>query len=101
MKEIKKKVYLRLVAQLTHIGDIVHIKRENAPDIYKKVLTLVTADGQTLFPEIRNKKLPQLDALNLNGIVDLEYTFEGSEKNGKLYNNIYVNKISRHEKKTN
>ena len=98
MTEIRKKVYFKLVAEITAIGELVHIKREGLSDIYKKVVTLVTSDGQKLYPEIRNKKLTQLNVLNIHDIVDLEYTFEGSQKGDKLYNNIYINKIIKYEK---
>ena len=80
---------------ITHIGELVHIQREGIPDLYKKVLTLETIDGQILYPEIRNKKLTLLDKLEIypNSTVEIEFSFEGSEKNGKRYNNIYINSI--------
>lgn len=80
---------------ITEIGDLVHIQREGIPDLYKKVLTLETIDGQILYPEVRNGKLKMLDNVYENSTVEIEYSFEGSEKNGKRYNNIYVNNITK------
>jgi hypothetical protein len=89
-----RKDYLKIKGMVTEIGDLVHIKREGIPDLYKKVLTVQTVDEQILYPEVRNGKLKQLDGIIEEGnIVEIEFSFEGSEKNDKRYNNIYVNNI--------
>lgn len=89
------KSYFKLNAKLIEVGELIHIKRENLPDIFKKVLVLKTKDGQRLFPEIRNKKLSMMDNLVIGDLVEIEYTFEGSEKDNKRYNNIYINTIKK------
>lgn len=87
------KDYSKIKGVITEIGDLVHIQRQGIPDLYKKVLTLETIDGQVLYPEVRNGKLKLLDNVYENSTVEIEYSFEGSEKNDKRYNNIYVNNL--------
>ncbi len=92
-----KKEYFKLKGVVTEIGELVHIQRTNIPDLYKRVLVVETIDGQKLYPELRNAKLKLLDREQINegSTVEIEYSFEGSEKNGKRYNNIYLNSIKR------
>ena len=92
-----KKEYFKLKGVVTEIGELVHIQRTNIPDLYKRVLVVETIDGQKLYPELRNAKLKLLDREQINegSTVEVEYSFEGSEKNGKRYNNVYLNSIKR------
>jgi len=90
-----RKEYLKIKGVITEIGDLVHIQRTGIPDLYKRVLTIETIDEQVLYPEVRNAKLKLLDNLYENSTVEIEFSFEGSEKNGKRYNNIYINNITR------
>ncbi len=87
------KDYSKKKGVVTEIGELIHIQREGIPDLYKKVLTVETSDGQVFYPEVRNGKMKLLDDIYENSVVEIEYSFEGSEKNGKRYNNIYVNNI--------
>lgn len=89
------KDYLKIKGVITEIGDLVHIERQGIPDLYKKVLTLETIDGQILYPELRNSKLKLINNVYENSTVEIEFSFEGSEKNGKRYNNIYINNLSK------
>ncbi len=86
-----------LTAQITEIGPLEQIRRTTKPDMYKKVLTLQTVDGQILFPEIRNNALKVLDREGImeGSIVEIQYTFQGSEKQGKKYNNILIHNIKK------
>lgn len=90
-----KKEYLKIKGVITEIGELVHIQREGIPDLYKKVLTIETIDEQILYPEVRNAKLKLLENMYENSTVEIEFSFEGSEKNGKRYNNIYINNITK------
>lgn len=91
-----KEIFI-LRGTVTSMGDLVHIPRRNVPDLYKRVLIVELTDGQKLFPEVRNQRLKLLDKeqIQVNDFVEIGYTFEGSEKNGKRYNNIYVNSIKK------
>lgn len=90
-----EKNYLELKGTVHLIGDLAHIERDGIPDLYKKVLTVETPDGQVLFPELRNGKLKMLEAENITqgSTVEIKYLFQGSEKNNKRYNNIYIHSI--------
>lgn len=92
-----RKDYLTIRGVITEIGEMVHIPRTGIPDLYKKVLTVETIDEQVLYPELRNGKLKMLEDQNIteHSTVEIEFSFEGSEKNGKRYNNIYINNIKK------
>ena len=93
-----QKKFFRLTGVVHLIGELVHINRKNGlPDLFKKVLTIETPDGQVLYPEVRNNKIKMLDRENIQekDNIELEFSFEGSEKNGKRYNNIYTNSIKK------
>ena len=95
MFNFMNKNYFKLEGKVCEVGELVHIERKGIPDLYKRVLTIETAEGQKLYPELRNQKLKLLDReqIDINSLVSIEYSFEGSEKNGKRYNNIYINSI--------
>ena len=88
--------YFKLKGKVQLIGELVHVPRKNAPDLFKIVLTIETPDGQILYPELRNKKVKLIarENISVGKEVELEYSFQGSEKNGKRYNNLYVNSIT-------
>jgi len=90
-----EKSYFNLNGTVHLIGELVHIERNGIPDLFKKVLTVETPDGQLLFPEIRNSKLKMLDeqGIKQGSTVEINFLFQGSEKNGKRYNNIYIHNI--------
>ena len=50
-----------LKGTVTEIGNMVQIRRTTKPDIYKKVLTLVTEDDQKVFMEVRNTGIKELE----------------------------------------
>ncbi len=86
-----------LTAKITEIGELIQIRRTTKPDMYKRVLTLETEDSQILYPEIRNTglKILEREGIVIGDTVDIEYTFQGAEKNEKKYNNILIQSIKR------
>jgi len=90
-----EKSYFNLKGTVHLVGDLVHIERAGIPDLYKIVLTVETPDGQILFPELRNGKLKMIESegIKQGSTVEIEYLFQGSEKNNKRYNNIYIYSI--------
>lgn len=89
------KNYFELKGTVHMIGELVHIEREGIPDLHKRVLTVETPDGQILFPELRNSRLKLIEeeGIEQGSTVEIKYLFQGSEKNGKRYNNIYIHTI--------
>lgn len=91
------KITHKITGTITYIGDTITIDRssKNIPNLDKKIIKIETQDGQVLFPELRNKKIPLFESMYLRegDLVDIEVSFQGSEKNGKRYNNIFINEI--------
>lgn len=93
MNQHKNSVQLQ--AEMTFIGELQVFRRNNKPDFSKKMVDLKTNDGQRLFCEVRNSKIPLLNDLSIGDIVTVELLFAGSEKNGKKYNNLYIVNIEK------
>lgn len=85
----------RLVATVEEIGDMFQIRRVGKPDMYKRVLSLKTEDGQVLYPEIRNTglKIIEREGIEVGSKVEISFSFNGAEKDGKRYNNILIQSI--------
>ena len=84
-----------LQGTVTEIGDMVQIRRTTKPDIYKKVLAVETMDSQKVYMEVRNTGIKELEREGIyeGSLVEIEYLFEGSEKDGKKYNNVVIKNI--------
>lgn len=84
-----------LQGTVTEIGDMVQIRRTTKPDIYKKILAVETMDNQKVYMEIRNTGIKELEreGIDEGSLVEIEYLFEGSEKDGKKYNNVVIKNI--------
>ena len=87
----------KLTATVDEIGELVQIRRTHKPDLFKVVLTLRTDDMQILYPEIRNTglKILEREGIVVGSKVEVEFTFQGTEKNEKKYNNILIQSIRR------
>lgn len=88
---------MKLILQgvVTEIGGITQIRRTTKPDIYKKVISLETDDNQKVYMEIRNTGIKEIEreGIETGSLVEVEYLFEGSEKDGKKYNNVVIKTI--------
>ena len=88
----------KLTGVVEEIGDLLHMKKgNNSPDLYKKVVTIITADQQKLYVDLINIRLKALESENIQqgDIVEVEYSFKVSERDGKKYNNIFCNSIKK------
>jgi hypothetical protein len=85
----------KLRALLKEKGPKRTFKEGTLAEFSKMVLSLVTVDDQMLFVEVRNRRIEELDNIPEGAIVNVDFIFAGSEKNGKRYNNLIVTKISR------
>jgi hypothetical protein len=81
--------------QITEIGELQVFSRKNKMDYSKRMLEMETADKQRIFGEVRNSLIPVLRHVSPGDIVEIDYFFAGSEKDGKKYNNIIVVNISK------
>lgn len=69
----------------------------NTKSFSKALLSLETEDGQVFFAELKNKAIEQLSkqSIEIGCVVLVDVVHNGSEKNGKKYNNICIRKIKR------
>lgn len=84
-------------AKVLNVGEEETIKRPNAPTLKKRVLKVRTVDNQIFFPELRNRLIDSFEIQDIReeDTVSIKFCFQGSEKNGKQYNNVYIKSISR------
>ena len=81
-------------AEVKDIGPLIQIKRSLKPDLFKRVLTL-DVEGGIFFPEIRNNniKVIEREGIEAGSFVEVEFSFQGTVKDGKRYNNILIESI--------
>lgn len=85
----------KTIATVEEIGEIIQIRRTSKPNLFKRVVTLKTDDLQIFYPEIRNLglKILEREGIEIGSKVEVEFTFQGTEKDGKKYNNILIQNI--------
>lgn len=61
----------------------------------RAVVTITTEDGQKAFFEIRDVVISRIGKLGImpGDQVEIGFVFIGSEKNGRVYNNLFINEI--------
>ena len=87
-----------LTGTVEEISEIIQIRRVNKPDIFKRVVTIKTFHtNQILYPEVRNTGLKSLETEGIEEgtLVEITFIFQGTEKDGKKYNNILIQSIKR------
>ena len=79
------------------ISELINIERKDNRDMKKIMVTLETRDGQILFAELRNNKIELMNKVRLavKDKVTVFFTFQGSQKKDKKYNNIYIVDIKK------
>lgn len=92
---MEKEVF-KLTGTVEEISDIIQIRRLEKPDLFKRVLTIKSFEsGQILYPEVRNTGLKVLssEGIEVGSLVEITFIFQGTEKDGKKYNNILIQTI--------
>jgi len=61
----------------------------------RALVTIVTDDEQKAFFEVRDVVIARIEKLGLRpgDQIEIGFVFIGSEKNNKVYNNIFINQI--------
>jgi hypothetical protein len=61
----------------------------------RAVVTIVTEDEQKAFFEVRDAVIARIEKLGLRpgDQIEIGFVFIGSEKNGRVYNNLFINQI--------
>lgn len=78
---------------ITYISPEIEVRNVGRPMYLKKMVTVVSNDGQKFFGEIRKNKLTLLETVNIGRELKIGYLFEGSERDNKKYNNIYIDTL--------
>ena len=99
-KQSKKEVYDHMNSisgKIINISDPIKVCREGGKlHLFdKQVVKLKTLDGQVVFIEFRDSLISKLTGFQSRDYVKIKFRFNGSEKNGKTFNNLYANKIER------
>ena len=68
---------------------------EGRPTKKRAIITITTEDEQKAFFEVRDAIIAKVDKIGIRkgDEVEIGFVFIGSDKNGRLYNNLFINKI--------
>ncbi len=71
------------------------ISVEGKPTRKRAVVTIITEDEQTAFFEVRDAIIARIEKIGVRkgDEVQIGFVFIGSEKNGRIYNNLFINEI--------
>jgi hypothetical protein len=71
------------------------IKIEGRDPKKRAIVTITTEDQQKAFFEVRDAVIARIEKLGLRpgDQVEIGFVFIGSEKNGRTYNNLFINQI--------
>lgn len=81
--------------KVVDIGELTEVPYFNRPSVFKRML-LIAFQGQSIYCELRDKKLKMLQSpisILIGDEVEVEIKFKASEKQLKKYNNLIVQKI--------
>lgn len=72
-------------------------EKDGLPPIQRSTVTVITDDGQKAYFEARKKMINLITKVGYNpgDKVNVGFVFMGTEKNGKIYNNLFVNSIKK------
>jgi hypothetical protein len=82
---------------ILEIDNLIHIERDNKPDLFKRTLSIQTEDKQLFFGEVRNNNLRFFEQKGIkNGDkVNVKISLQGSVKDSKKYNNVFIAEIDK------
>ena len=68
---------------------------EGKPTKKRAIITIITEDEQKAFFEVRDAIIARVEKLGIRkgDEVSVGFVFIGSEKNNKIYNNLFINEI--------
>ena len=70
--------------------------KEGKKPVMRSLVTITTEDGQKGFFDIRENIIKDISSLNIKQgtKVEIGFVLMGSEKEGRTYNNLFINYIS-------
>lgn len=87
------KLLIKQRGTVSDFKETISVPRQNKPDLLKKTFTFTSVDGQVTYLEVRNAKIDMLEYISEGDDVEVEFQMQGSEKNGKQYNNVLTHSI--------
>jgi DNA helicase TIP49 (TBP-interacting protein) len=68
---------------------------EGRPSKKRAVVTITTEDEQKAFFEVRDAVIQRIEKMGIRpgDQIEIGFVFIGSEKNGRTYNNLFINQI--------
>lgn len=68
---------------------------EGKPTKKRAIVTIITEDEQKAFFEIRDAIIARIEKIGIRkgDEIQIGFVFIGSEKNNKIYNNLFINEI--------
>jgi len=68
---------------------------EGKPTRKRAIVTIITEDDQKGFFEVRDAMIARIEKLGIRkgDEVQIGFVFIGSEKSGRIYNNLFINEI--------
>jgi len=92
---MNKKVLTPFIGYFEKMSTPELIKVQGKPDKKRAVVTLVTEDDQKAFFEVREAVISRIEKMGIRtgDQIEIGFVFIGSEKNGRTYNNLFINQI--------
>ena len=92
---MNKKLLTPFIGYFEKMSTPETINIEGRPSKKRAVVTLTTDDEQKAFFEVRDIIISRIDKLGIRpgDQVEVGFVFIGSEKNGRTYNNLFINQI--------
>lgn len=92
---MNKKLLTLFVGYFEKMSNPETIVIEGRPTKKRAVVTLTTEDEQKAFFEVRDVIISRIEKLGIRpgDQVEIGFVFIGSEKNGRTYNNLFINQI--------
>jgi hypothetical protein len=92
---MNKKVLTPFIGYFEKMSTPEFIKVQGKLDKKRAVVTIVTEDEQKAFFEVREAVISRIEKMGIRtgDQIEIGFVFIGSEKNGRTYNNLFINQI--------
>jgi hypothetical protein len=92
---MNKKLLTPFIGYFEKMSNPEAITIEGRPAKKRAVVTIVTEDEQKAFFEVRDAVILRIEKMGIRpgDQIEIGFVFIGSEKNGRTYNNLFINQI--------
>lgn len=90
-----KKVLTPFIGYFEKMSSVEAIVIDGVTNKTRAIVTVITGDEQKAFFEVRDAVIARITKLGIRpgDEIEIGFVFIGSEKNGRTYNNLYINRI--------